>query len=105
MQRHLHKSVRRSLLYRPTDDLWQVLAASATNEDGRVPGLLRPGSLQPGLYRVRFDTSAYTAAAPDGAPFYPQPCIDFFVDETSRDQHFHIPLLLSPYAYSTYRGS
>ena len=89
----------------PTDGLWQTLAQGQTNDDGRVPGLLPPGSLTPGLYRVRFDTEAYSTSDAGGRPFYPQPCIDFTVSEETKDQHFHIPLLLSPYAYSTYRGS
>ena len=58
--------------------------------------------LASGIYRLHFDTGRYFAAREIGA-FYPEVVIAFEVtDETG---HYHVPLLLSPYAYSTYRGS
>lgn len=88
--------------------LWSVdgdaatrLAAATTDEDGRVKEL-GPARLAPGTYRVTFATGDYFAA--QGVPtFYPSVTIDFFVTE-GRD-HYHVPCLLSPFAYSTYRGS
>lgn len=77
-----------------------VLHEATTDEDGRVTALA-PGELGPGTYRLRFDTGAYFAAT--GRPsFHPEVTVAFTVDD---ERHYHVPLLLSPYAYSTYRGS
>ena len=78
------------------------LAAKETDDDGRVGDLLAPGSLERGIYRISFATGAYYEAAGFYC-FYPSVEIDFRIDE--EDQHFHVPLLLSPFGYSTYRGS
>ena len=68
----------------------------------RIADLLEPGSLTPGVYQMRFDTGAYhQAQGVEG--FYPEALITFEIKETS--EHYHIPLLLSPFGYSTYRGS
>ena len=81
---------------------WSTLAAGTTNEDGRVADLLPAGSLSPGTYRMFFDTGAYwTASASEG--FYPYVEVVFTIENT--DQHYHVPLLLNPFGYSTYRGS
>ncbi len=82
---------------------WQVLGQSATDTDGRVRALLPADFLlAPGTYRLTFDTAAYFAAG-QSESFYAQVMINFVVrDET---QHYHVPLLLSPFGYSTYRGS
>ena len=58
--------------------------------------------LQPGKYRITFETSAYFAAH-NIASFYPEICVTFFIQDIA--QHYHVPLLLSPFGYSTYRGS
>ena len=69
--------------------------------NGRV-GELGPDRLDPGHYRIDFRTGDYFAGRGQGT-FYPEVSITFSV---SADQaHYHVPLLLSPYAYSTYRGS
>jgi 5-hydroxyisourate hydrolase len=82
--------------------IWQILASSMTNQDGRVTDLLPEGALVPGCYRLVFDTAAYYQAA--GQPvFYPEVSIVFEVESAA--EHYHIPLLLSPFGYSTYRGS
>lgn len=78
-----------------------VLATGRTDEDGRV-GDLGPDALDAGAYRLVFDTAAYFAAT-DRASFYPRVTIDF--DLADEAAHYHVPLLLSPFAYSTYRGS
>ncbi|QTE28233.1 hydroxyisourate hydrolase [Pengzhenrongella sicca] len=78
-----------------------LVAASATGPDGRVPEL-GPQSLPVGPYRLVFDTAAYFAAA-GTVGFYPRVSIDF--DLADGAAHYHVPLLLSPFAYSTYRGS
>jgi 5-hydroxyisourate hydrolase len=61
--------------------------------------------LVPGLYRVSFDTQEYYKAHGMDYAFYPQPVVDFTVTADTCGEHFHIPLLLSPFSYTTYRGS
>jgi 5-hydroxyisourate hydrolase len=74
-------------------------AEARTDGDGRVGALGDPGE---GVHRLRFDTGAYFAAA-GVATFYPEVTVTFTV--TDAGAHLHVPLLLSPFAYSTYRGS
>lgn len=73
-----------------------VLGAGVTDADGRLADL-GPARLEVGSYLLRFDTSARDDS------FYPEVLIAFKVSEA--DQHYHVPLLLSPYGYTTYRGS
>ncbi|MEO0531456.1 MAG: hydroxyisourate hydrolase [Planctomycetota bacterium] len=73
-----------------------------TNEDGRVATLLPAGTAEPGVYRLTFDTTAYFARS-HRESFYPRVEVTFHVTEGS--EHYHVPLLLSPFGYSTYRGS
>jgi len=76
-----------------------VLATAITDGDGRV-GVLTAGPVAPGTYRLVFGTAEYfTATGQRG--FYPEVSIAFTVEEGQ----YHVPLLLSPFAYSTYRGS
>jgi 5-hydroxyisourate hydrolase len=81
---------------------WVTLAEAATNADGRAQGLLGAEPLGVGLYRLTFETNAYFAARGQPA-FYPEVPVLFVV--SSAEEHYHIPLLLSPFGYSTYRGS
>jgi 5-hydroxyisourate hydrolase len=80
------------------------LARASTDADGRVPDLAG-GALLPGTYRLVFDVAAYFAAQDSGArgPFLQRVSIDF--DVHAADPHYHIPLLLSRYACTSYRGS
>lgn len=82
---------------------WQLLASAHTDQDGRCVQLLPDNeALNIGVYRLGFDTAAYFAARKvDG--FYPLVEITFQI--RNAEQHFHIPLLLSPHGYTTYRGS
>ncbi|KJE95664.1 hypothetical protein CAOG_06091 [Capsaspora owczarzaki ATCC 30864] len=82
-------------------ETWEVLATGVTNQDGRCPGLLS-GRITPGRYRMTFDTNSYFAST-NTEGFYPYVQIVFSISDTT--SHYHIPLLLSPYGYSTYRGS
>ena len=77
-----------------------VVADAQTDDDGRVNTLA--ADLAAGIYRLHFDTGSYFAAT-DVSAFYPEVVIVFEVTEET--DHYHVPLLLSPYAYSTYRGS
>jgi 5-hydroxyisourate hydrolase len=80
---------------------WRLLGQGVTDADGRARDLL-PTPLQTGLYRLTFDTEAYFAGQ-SVAGFYPQVTVNFVVPDAA--QHYHVPLLLSPFGYSTYRGS
>ena len=85
------------------DNAWTLLAAGDTNDDGRVAGLLPDGEVLPaGTYRMHFATSAYFEALGQDV-FYPWADVVFNLG--AGGDHYHIPLLLSPYGYSTYRGS
>ncbi len=79
-----------------------TLGKGETNADGRLPDLLTSETkLAPGTYRLVFDTASYFKA--QGVKyFYPSVTISF---ETTDQSHYHVPLLLNPYGYSTYRGS
>ncbi|PPF28801.1 hydroxyisourate hydrolase [Rathayibacter tritici] len=80
---------------------WHRLAQARTDDDGRV-GAFGPQRLPAGVYRVVFDTGSWFAASGTES-FYPEVVVAFRLDD--EDAHLHIPLLLSPFAYSTYRGS
>ena len=82
---------------------WQVLGQGTTDADGRLKSLLPAGfKLAPGAYRLIFRTLDYFAAQ-GVESFYPEVTISFSVTDAAA--HYHVPLLLSPYGYSTYRGS
>ena len=77
------------------------VAQGRTDDDGRVRDF-GPDGLPPGTYRVVFDTGGYFART-GRRGFYPEVAISFSID--SANGHYHVPLVLSPFAYSTYRGS
>jgi 5-hydroxyisourate hydrolase len=83
-------------LERQHDGGWLEVAAGVTDADGRVRDLVPAEMWAAGTYRLVFDTAARSA-------FFPEVSVLFFVAEPSR--HHHIPLLLSAYGYTTYRGS
>ncbi|XP_015342174.1 5-hydroxyisourate hydrolase-like isoform X2 [Marmota marmota marmota] len=81
---------------------WTELRKSYTDPDGHCPGLLRTGQMKPGTYKLSFDTEGYWKEMGQES-FYPYVEIVFtIINET---QKFQLPLLLSPWSYSTYRGS
>jgi len=79
---------------------WEPVDSAVTDADGRV-GEIGPERLGDGIYQVRFDTGMYFSGR-DIETFYPEVVITF---EIAGGDHYHVPLLLSPFAYSTYRGS
>ena len=82
---------------------WSRLGAGVTDGDGRLRTLLpADAGLPAGVYRLTFDVGTYFAAAGTTA-FFPTVTITFEVRDA--DQHHHVPLLLAPFGYSTYRGS
>lgn len=78
-----------------------LIATAETNGDGRVPDL-GPETLESGDYRITFRTGEYFAGK-SMPTFYPFVTVNFTVQ--AQEQHYHVPLLLSPFAFSTYRGS
>lgn len=81
---------------------WRELGAGATDDDGRLRTLTPAGPVAPGRYRIAFDTGAYFKTQ-GVVGFFPVVEIQFeILDGTA---HYHVPLLLSPFGYSTYRGS
>lgn len=84
-------------------DVWREIGRTATNADGRARDLLPSGSpLAPGIYKITFDTRAYFDAVRTSG-FYPWVSVIFEVRDGR--EHYHVPLLLNPHGYSTYRGS
>jgi 5-hydroxyisourate hydrolase len=92
----------RITLEREEGGAFTELASGRTNDDGRVGDLLAPGTLEAGTYSMTFHVADYLAA--QGEPgFYPVVPVIFTIRSTT--EHYHVPLLLSPFGYSTYRGS
>lgn len=81
---------------------WATVADRVTNADGRVVDLLGATELQHGRWRLTFDVAGYYARM-DTPCFFPQAELVFEVTDLGR--HHHVPLLVSPYSFSTYRGS
>jgi 5-hydroxyisourate hydrolase len=89
-------------LLQQAGDNWQEIARGVTNSDGRIPDLLpKEKQVELGVYKMKFYTQEYFAQD-DTANFYPFVEIVFNV---AGNEHYHVPLLLNPFGYSTYRGS
>lgn len=88
------------VLYQNDGGTWRHVADSATDADGRAKDL-GPEQLEPGHYKLNFATGDYYAGL-QTATFFPEVDLVF---EVTGPEHYHVPLLLSPFAYSTYRGS
>ena len=81
---------------------WTTVGSGTTDQNGRLNTLLGDNPLRAGTYRITFDTGGYFARS--GTPtFFPSVSITFEIRDG--EQHYHVPLLVSPFAYSTYRGS
>ncbi|NXG24327.1 HIUH hydrolase, partial [Grallaria varia] len=81
---------------------WKELAQRHTDTDGRCQPLLAAGQAKAGTYKLRFETAAYWHGL-GYTSFYPYVEVVFIITDPA--QKFHVPLLISPYSYSTYRGS
>jgi 5-hydroxyisourate hydrolase len=77
------------------DQTWSGIAVATTDDTGRVADF---GQLLPGRYRLVFDVAGHFGAE----SFYPEVIVSF---QLTSEEHYHVPLLISPFAYSTYRGS
>lgn len=90
------------LLFQQVQDNWRQIASGKTNSDGRMPDLFDEETLlAPGNYKLRFETKEYFDEL-DVETFYPFVEISFTI---AGNEHYHVPLLLNPFGYSTYRGS
>ena len=90
------------LLFQQQNNDWKEIGRSITNGDGRVMDLLKDNVVaQPGIYKLKFETKSYYEQQ-SLISFYPFVEIVF---EISSNEHYHVPLLLNPFGYSTYRGS
>jgi 5-hydroxyisourate hydrolase len=90
------------VLFRLEKDIWKQLITGITNADGRIPNLLnKEVILEPGIYKLKFETKEYFEKQ-DIQTFYPFVEIVFTI---TGNEHYHVPLLLNPFGYSTYRGS
>lgn len=91
------------VLEKKNGDNWMKLNSAVTSQNGRISALYPTGQkIQPGDYRVTFKTGDYYAAQHEET-FFPEIPVIFHIAKA--DEHYHVPLLLSPYGYSTYRGN
>lgn len=89
-------------LYRQHNSEWHEITIGTTNKDGRIPNLFRSDiTLETGVYKLLFETKEYFDRQ-GVQSFYPFVEITFIV---TTQEHYHVPLLLNPFGYSTYRGS
>ncbi len=97
------RGVSVQLEHQAGDGSWQLVGQDVTDDDGRAAGLL-PASTTPtrGSYRLTFDTGAWREQE-GSVGFHPLVQVIFTVDQPA--EHYHVPVLLSPYGYTTYRGS
>ena len=82
---------------------WAQVGRGVTDRTGRLATLTDNFTIVPGTYRLAFDIETYHRSQGFSTPFFPEVTITFNVHDTG--QHYHVPLVLSPFGYSTYRGS
>uniref|UniRef100_A0A3Q3JS12 5-hydroxyisourate hydrolase n=2 Tax=Monopterus albus TaxID=43700 RepID=A0A3Q3JS12_MONAL len=82
--------------------IWNMLSVGTTNGDGRCSGLISRAAFTPGMYKLRFETGSYWESLGQNC-FYPYVEVVFNINDP--EQRFHLPLLMSRFSYSTYRGS
>lgn len=90
-----------TLSKRSADGQWTRLGSARTDSNGRVRSFGDTSSFTAGDYRLEFDMSAYPNSA--ATPFFPEIAVTFRVQDAS--SHYHVPVVVSPYGYSTYRGN
>jgi 5-hydroxyisourate hydrolase len=95
--------VRILLEMRADSGEWQSISRGLTDADGRLRTLLPEGQpLMAGVYRLTFDTARYFESF-GATSFYPEVVVTF--ETLPGEKHYHVPLLVSPFGYSTYRGT
>ena len=91
-------------LYKRNDSSLKLINSAKTNEDGRCNEPLLSGDLfEEGCYEIEFNIGHYYATKDIDCPFLKDVVIRFYI--SNRDENYHVPLLISPFSYSTYRGS
>ena len=95
------KAVPVTLSRRTDDGGWREVGSATTDADGRVRSFGDTKLFDTGIYRLQFDMSGYPNSS--AAPFFPEITLTFRV--TDRSGHYHVPVVVSPYGYSTYRGN
>lgn len=95
------KAVPVTLSKRAADGQWQQVGIATTDADGRVRSFGDSKAFDAGVYRLEFDMTRYPDAA--ARPFFPEITLTFQVTDAAG--HFHVPVVVSPYGYSTYRGN
>ena len=80
---------------------WLTVGTARTDQNGRVQSFGAEADFSPGIYRLQFDMIAYPNAA--AKPFFPEISVAFNVSDKAG--HYHVPVVVSPYGYSTYRGN
>ena len=91
-------------LYKRNDSSLKLINSAKTNEDGRCNEPLLSGNLfEEGCYEIEFNIGHYYATKDIDCPFLKDVVIRFYISNS--DENYHVPLLISPYSYSTYRGS
>jgi 5-hydroxyisourate hydrolase len=83
------------------DGQWRQLDHGVTDKNGRIRDFLPDSAFDEGIYQLTFNSGSYFAGR-GMATFYPKVAVIFEIQD--RNQHYHVPLLLSPFGYSTYRG-
>jgi len=90
------------LYYQQQNSEWEAIGGGATDKDGRLPDMVGENArMQPGIYKLKFATEEYYESLGIDT-FYPYVEVVFYLEKGG---HYHVPLLLSPFGYSTYRGS
>ena len=91
-------------LYKRNDSSLKLINSAKTNEDGRCNEHLLSGNLfEEGCYEIEFNIGHYYATKDIDCPFLKDVVIRFYISNS--DENYHVPLLISPFSYSTYRGS
>ncbi|XP_037552223.1 5-hydroxyisourate hydrolase-like isoform X1 [Nematolebias whitei] len=86
----------------PWTSVWNLITNGTTDDDGRCPGLITQQQFRPAVYKLHFETAQYWESMGETS-FYPYVEIVFTI--SNPDQKYHVPLLVSRFSYSTYRGS
>lgn len=89
------------LLRKADNGRWDEVGRGRTDQAGRVRSFGEPSRFAPGTYKLHFDMSGYPDAT--AAPFFPE--IDLVFRVTDPAAHYHVPVVVSPFGYSTYRGN
>lgn len=95
------KGVSVELMKKSDDKTWEKLATGTTDENGRIKAFKENANYASGTYKLVFDMESYEMSKSD--PFFPEIDVVFKVDGDV--PHYHVPVVVSPYGYSTYRGN